>query len=160
MSESDDKKRKERVLHTRISEALDQELRTKAAELGMSVSKLVRNVLVNTVDLVETVVSDSAHIADRARLVGETFQPRDPNDEVRTGARNSDQILGWQRLTLNVNAICDTCNDILPKGSEASIGVVAGGMSRVFRCLACTARLSGQGQNPIHVDEVPSNEDG
>ena len=71
MADDGDKKKKERVLHTRISEALDQELRSKAAELGMSVSKLVRNVLVNTVDLARR-GRDSAQVADRARMVGES----------------------------------------------------------------------------------------
>lgn len=154
MSDGDDKKRKERVLHTRISEALDQELRSKAAELGMSVSKLVRNVLVNTVDLVETVVSDSAHIADRARLVGETFQPRDPGSVGHPSTQAQEQILGWQRLTLNVNALCDTCNAILPKGTDASLGIVAGGVSRVFRCLACTAAVGSEGDGPPRTEKV------
>ena len=50
-----EKPKKERVLHTRISDALDRELRDKAAELGVSVSKLVRNALLTTVDLVENI---------------------------------------------------------------------------------------------------------
>ena len=113
MADDGDKKKKERVLHTRISEALDKSS-GKAAELGMSVSKLVRNVLVNTVDLVETVVSDSAQVADRARMVGESFQPRDPS-MVQPGQPPS-EILAWQRVTLNLNALCESCNGILPKG--------------------------------------------
>ena len=135
MADEGDKKKKERALHTRITEALDQELRSKAAELGMSVSKLVRNVLVNTVDLVETVVSDSAQVADRARLVGESFQPRDPN--MVQPSQPPSEILAWQRATLNLNALCESCNGILPKGTEACLALSAGGVTGVFRCLAC-----------------------
>jgi hypothetical protein len=141
MADDSDKKKKERVLHTRISEALDQELRSKAAELGMSVSKLVRNVLVNTVDLVETVVSDTAQVADRARMVGESFQPRDPNAVAPSPPPES--ILAWQRVTLNLNALCESCNAILPKGTEACLGLAAGGVSGVFRCVACIDSVQG-----------------
>ena len=136
MADEGENKKKERVLHTRISEALDQELRSKAAELGMSVSKLVRNVLVNTVDLVETVVSDSAQVADRARLVGESFQPRDPHAPMQPTAQST-EILGWQRLTLNLNALCVSCNAILPKGTEAFLGMSTRGPSGAFRCVSC-----------------------
>ena len=156
MADDGDKKKKERVLHTRISEALDQELRSKAAELGMSVSKLVRNVLVNTVDLVETVVSDSAQVADRARMVGESFQPRDPS-MVQPGQPPS-EILAWQRVTLNLNALCESCNGILPKGTEACLALSAGGVTGVFRCLSCVD--SGQETNLNDEGEVDEHGDG
>ena len=65
--EKDERELKEKVLHARISETLDQELRTKAASLGLSVSNLVRNILLNTFGLVEDVLSDSASIARSAR---------------------------------------------------------------------------------------------
>ena len=43
MNQPDEKK--ERVLHARISDSLDQELKERASSLGVSVSNLVRNVL-------------------------------------------------------------------------------------------------------------------
>ena len=70
---SEGKSLKERVLHTRISDALDRELRDKAAELGISVSKLVRNALLSTVDLVENIVVDSARVAENATNLGNQF---------------------------------------------------------------------------------------
>ena len=156
MADEGDKKKKERVLHTRISEALDQELRSKAAELGMSVSKLVRNVLVNTVDLVETVVSDSAQVADRARLVGESFQPRDPS--MVQPSQPPSEILAWQRATLNLNALCESCNGILPKGTEACLALSAGGVTGVFRCLSCVD--SGQEKKLNDEGGVDEHRDG
>jgi hypothetical protein len=42
---------KDRVLQARIPEQLDEELRDRAEQLGLSVSTIVRNVLLNTFDL-------------------------------------------------------------------------------------------------------------
>lgn len=55
--------RKDRVLQARIPSHLDEELRERAEQLGLSVSTVVRNVLLHTFDLVEGVVADSAEIA-------------------------------------------------------------------------------------------------
>jgi hypothetical protein len=107
-------KKKQKVLHTRVSEELEQDLKSKAAHLGISVSNLVRNVLLNTVDLVETVVVDSARIADSARgLASPTAPP----------PHKSRAVVGWQELTLNLNAICARCNEILRKGEKAAVAV-------------------------------------
>mgnify|MGYP001821417006 CR=1 FL=1 len=57
------RKTKDRVLQARIPEELDEELRDRAEQLGLSVSSIVRNVLSHTFDLVEGVVTDSAQIA-------------------------------------------------------------------------------------------------
>ena len=114
--------RKERVIHTRVPESLDDEIKAKARPLGVSVSNLVRNVLEHTVELVEDIVTDGA---DLARAAG-TRRPRTAEPTV----------LGWQRAVLELNAVCDRCNAILPRGSEAAIGIVAGGEPR-FRCTRC-----------------------
>lgn len=130
------RERKERVLHTRISENLDEELREKAAGLGVSVSNLVRNILLNTVEMVEDIVADSSSIA---RAAG----PRDRRDPADPEAASSDQVVGWQELSLNINALCQACNCILPKGSAAAIAVVPGGQSKPeFRCLDCIATIA------------------
>ena len=54
---------KDRVLQARIPRQLDRELRVHAEQLGLSVSTVVRNVLLNTFELVEGVVADSANLA-------------------------------------------------------------------------------------------------
>ena len=54
---------KDRVLQARIPEHLDDELRNRAGQLGLSVSTIVRNILLHTFDLVEGVVTDSTQIA-------------------------------------------------------------------------------------------------
>src|SRR5262249_31345402 len=60
---ADQSERKERVLHTRVPDSLDRHLKRRARSLGMSVSTVVRNVLLTTFGLVEDIVSDSTDIA-------------------------------------------------------------------------------------------------
>lgn len=127
--------KKERVIHTRVPEALDDEIKRKATDLGLSVSNLVRNVLQNTFGLVEDIVQDSAAIARSAR--GERRSA-----SARTSSPPAPRILGWQVAVLNVNAICESCNTVLPRGSSAAIGVVDGGGPKPFRCELCLKELS------------------
>ena len=137
------RKTKDRVLQARIPEELDEELRDRAEQLGLSVSTVVRNVLFNTFNLVEGVVSDSADIA-RA-ITGQKEPPSLPPssnampDAARPDAESA--VLGWQEAVLNQNGVCDQCNAILPKGARAAIGVPT--LPRpVFLCLECLAALS------------------
>ncbi|MFT6957353.1 MAG: hypothetical protein ACJAYC_002363 [Halieaceae bacterium] len=132
---------KDRVLQARIPQKLDDELRGQAEELGLSVSTVVRNVLLNTFDLVEGVVTDSARIA-------RAIQGRDGSDSSATESRipsatvlPSEMVtIGWQEATLNLNGICDTCNTILPKGDKAAVGFPA--LTKpALMCLSCLADL-------------------
>jgi hypothetical protein len=115
---------KERVLHTRIPESLDEAIRAHAAGLGMSVSNLVRNVLANALEVVEA----AAGLAPSSRA----------------SAGGPPVVLGWQEAVLARNAVCQRCNQILPRGSKAAIAVVdrdGGGAPRPIRCLACLEEL-------------------
>jgi len=118
--------KKQRVLHTRVSEELDEELREKAAGLGVSVSNLVRNILLNTVEMVEDLVADSSSIARAA-------SKDKPSKEPPTTA----QLLGWQDLQLHLNALCEVCNEVLPKGSQAKVAVFSAPTTPLFRCATC-----------------------
>jgi len=120
--------RKQKVLHTRISTALEKDLKSKAAQLGISVSNLVRNTLLNTADLVEGVVADSARVAGSARDLA--------NPEA-VSVPDSGTIIGWQELILNLNAVCSECNVILPKGSKAAIALPILSGSPRTRCPGC-----------------------
>ena len=121
---------KDKVLQARIPEQLDEELRGRAEQLGLSVSTIVRNVLLNTFDLVEGVVTDSAEIA-------RAFQGNESSAEQDTEAG----IVGWQEAILNRNGICEQCNVILPRGERAAVGVPTGQRPH-FLCLDCLAGLS------------------
>ena len=159
MSQKENPK-KERVLHMRISDALDRELRDKAAELGVSVSKLVRNALLTTVDLVENIVADSARVAENATHLGSQFNRSDDREPTSPITKpvpaapapapiEAGQIIGWQELTLNLNAICIQCNDILAKGTKAAIGITTTGGSTQVLCESCLQALrKSEAENP------------
>lgn len=119
-----DAERKERVIHTRVPESLEAELRQRAQGLGISVSNLVRNVLGHTFGLVGDVVADSHAVARAARGV-----PPPPA---------LDEVLGWQRIVLAKNALCARCNAILPKGQEAAVGV----NTQLVVCPGCLEELT------------------
>src|SRR5215207_554507 len=85
-----ERERNERVLHTRVPERLEAELKERAESLGVSVSNLVRNVLNNAFGLVEDIVVDSARIAHSARTGLRTT--------AAAAAATSDEVVGWQEM--------------------------------------------------------------
>ena len=70
--------RKERVLHTRISEQLAEDIRAIADDLRVPVSNLVRNVLEEAFDAVERVSGDVTHLVEdvieEAELASERYR--------------------------------------------------------------------------------------
>jgi hypothetical protein len=136
LEKSSRQKTKDKVLQARIPEQLDEELRTRAEHLGLSVSTIVRNVLLHTFDLVEGVVTDSSQIAKV--LTGWTATPTQPDAD--------STVIGWQEAILNKNGVCEQCNTILPVGERAAIGVPTGSRP-VILCLGCLSSVSS-GKKP------------
>src|SRR3954468_15921706 len=108
----DEPENKDRVIHTRVPESLEAELRERAQSLGMSVSNLVRNVLGHAFGLVGDVVADSHAVARAAK--GGRPKP------VTTDAAPLDDVLAWQAIVLGKNAVCVRCNAILARGTDAA----------------------------------------
>jgi len=143
MASSDEKK--ERVIHTRISESLDEEIRRKATRLGVSVSNLVRNVLRNTFGLVEDIVADGANIAQSAR--GPSAGDESGRRSQATNEKHRDdrgRVVGWQEVILNLNAVCDSCNAILTKGAQAGIAVTERPGDKLIVCKRCLDKCLAQ----------------
>jgi len=114
--------KKERVIHTRVPESLEAELRERAQGLGISVSNLVRNVLGHAFGLVGDVVADSHAIA-RAARGDKKAGPASAGPAPASGpAMSIDDVLGWQTIVLGKNAVCARCNTILPRGKPAAVG--------------------------------------
>jgi len=129
------KTKKDRVLQARIPEQLDEELRDRAEDLGLSVSTVVRNVLLHTFNLVEGVVSDSAQIA-------RVIQGRSSTLPISSGPTNEgNAIVGWQETVLNRNGVCEQCNVILAKGDSAAVGLPIYARP-VLLCKNCLTALS------------------
>ena len=95
-SERPRRERKERVLHTRISQQLAEDIGRMAEDLRVPVSNLVRNVLEEVFSVVETVTDNVGELiegvmdeAGRARRRAAPAPRQDPPD-----------VLGWQPLIL------------------------------------------------------------
>jgi hypothetical protein len=125
--------KKERVIHTRVPESLEAELRHRAQDLGISVSNLVRNVLGHAFGLVGDVVADSHAIARAAR--GGEGKAKPP---AAAAPAEPDELIAWQPIVMAKNAVCSRCNDILPRGREAAIAV---GGDRAIVCTTCLEEL-------------------
>ena len=126
----------ERVLHTRIPESLEKELRDKASSLGMSMSNLVRNILNNAVDLVEDIITDSSRVARYARTAkGDgAAAPKAPEP---TAEPVAPVIIGWHTVVLQRNAICDRCNSVLTRGAGAALSVTDPPTAPTILCVPC-----------------------
>jgi hypothetical protein len=118
---------KERWLHTRISEALEEALKREARRRRQPVSLLVRNVLEGTLDLVEDIVETSLGGVGGARA-------RRRDDAL-------DDVYGWQELILNRPATCARCATSLAGGAQAWRGLSERPGPPVFLCHACVGRL-------------------
>lgn len=136
---------KERVLHTRVPASLDQHVKQRARILGLSVSTVVRNVLLSTFGLVEDIVTDSANIA--LSITGEEVRPRAERDRkpAAGGTPIVSDVLGWQTVVLNRNAVCERCNAILRRGARAVVGVHDGAGPRAILCNRCLRNLDREG---------------
>jgi hypothetical protein len=135
------KTKKDRILQARIPEQLDEQLRDRAEDLGLSVSSVVRNVLLHTFNLVEGVVSDSAQIA---RVIQGRPSAPAPNTVHSHDASN---VVGWQETILNRNGVCDQCNAILAKGEPAAVGLPIQARP-ILLCTDCLTALSPTETSP------------
>lgn len=124
--EDDDRDKKPNVIHTRVPEDLDAEIKRRANGLGMSVSNLVRNVLAHAFGLVGDIVADGANVARSAKgVVSPGVAP----------PSSATPVVAWQEALLALNAVCARCNAILKKGTPAAVAVPGGNAVLCKRCL-------------------------
>jgi hypothetical protein len=147
--------RKERVLHTRVSEQLSEDIRRMADELRVPVSNLVRNVLEEVFTVVETVsdnvgdlVDDVVEEAERAR---ERIRRRRQHWRSEEGARDASpdaeegprcpadypDVIGWQPLVFNQPRTCAGCDASIHVGQRGFVGLTASGLSPHCLCDGC-----------------------
>jgi hypothetical protein len=128
--------RRERWLHARISGDLEEALKREARRRRSPVSLVVRNVLESALDMVEDIVEDSLHIAQRTRRFAREV-------ERTAGAKRAapDDIYGWQELILNRAATCAKCAAALAAGANAFRGLRDAPGPPVFLCATCLRRL-------------------
>jgi hypothetical protein len=155
--------RKERVLHTRISEPLAEDIRRMAEDLRVPVSNLVRNVLEeafsvveavtdNVGELIEDVVDEAERTRGRIRSrrhylrhrrarsrpaeVEEEPAGTAPLDEAAPRAEFPD-VVGWQPLILNQQKSCADCEEAIEYSERGFAGMAAAGLSGIYLCRDC-----------------------
>ncbi|MFT7582130.1 MAG: hypothetical protein ACI9MR_003812 [Myxococcota bacterium] len=152
---SDEKPKKERVLHTRVPESLDSELRRRAERLGVSVSNLVRNVLNHAFGLVEDVITDSANV--RRSVVGETptrdaaghlIETPAPTPPESLDDSTLDTILAWQRAVVQRQTPCARCGREISQGETAALAVRPTPGPPIFGCAVFLERADADCRNP------------
>lgn len=128
MSDSRSRRRKDKVLNTRISEELDEQLRKTAESMDVSVSQLVRRALQRTVDmvgnlsgnvehLIQEVVEDVQNITNAGR--GDT----NTNSRDLRAHPLLQSVIGWQKIQSQRRTRCALTQDVIDTGAPAYASV-------------------------------------
>jgi hypothetical protein len=87
--------RKERVLHTRVSESLADDIRRIAEDLRVPASNLVRNVLEEVFDVVESVSDDVGGLFEEMLDEAESARERIVHSRARRRRRRGREQAAW-----------------------------------------------------------------
>lgn len=136
MSDETSKGRKERVIHTRVPAVLEQELKRLAEGLRVPVSNVVRTILEDAVDALDSVgelaEGELRGVRDRLRQRREQLRPHDePRPAPLAG------VVGFQPLLLARDERCTLCGRALAAGSQAYLGIGAPDGARVLIDRGC-----------------------
>jgi hypothetical protein len=123
--------RKDKLIQTRVDEELDETLREAAKRERVTVSQLIRNVLEDTFDLVDNVVSEATHLGRTVKRDAQRIAA-----SARGAARSERAAVdAWQDVVLARDAICAECSKKLPAGETAQAGLMRDpSATRLFRC--------------------------
>lgn len=145
---------KERVLHTRVPAVLEQELKRLAHSLRVPVSNVVRAILEDAVDAVDTVgeraegellgfVDRLARQRDelRSKMRGRSDEGSEDVEPVREPEPSRcpaetpellEGVFGYQRITLAATTSCSVCGRELAAGTAAQRALFDDPGKRVF----------------------------
>ncbi|MCF6322843.1 MAG: hypothetical protein L3J89_00725 [Gammaproteobacteria bacterium] len=112
-------KRKQEYLGARVSKQLREKIILKAEELRIPVSILIRNILTDYID--NQTVDDISQVT---------------SESVVDNKGGFDDVIGWDRLTLNKEMSCEHCSQKLNKGTEVVYGIIPG-KNHVIICKKC-----------------------
>jgi hypothetical protein len=125
-------KRKEEYLGARVPKLLKKKVITRAEELGIPVSILIRNVLEDAFGEKETAQKSGPS------GIGAYIQKNGPD---ATGTNKFPMVLGWEDIRLNRSTVCAGCGKSLEPGSYVTLGIAASGEERVLLCAICKESL-------------------
>ncbi len=121
--------RKGRVLQARVPESLYADLVEQARRLRVPVSNLVRNILEDSLRMVENIVDGGLEIA--AALGGKAPSPTDLS-----------AVVGWQPLIANKHMVCHRCGSEIAKGQQAFLSVGAPEGRTFVICEGCQCQVA------------------
>lgn len=120
-------KRKEEYLGARVPKALKEKVISRADELGIPVSLLLRKVL-------EEVFAEEQTILKLDLIKKEVTESR--SEPKRSEPKFYADILGWKGIQLNKACVCDSCGVEMKSGKEVFMGIGPGQESPVL-CKPC-----------------------
>ncbi len=154
---------KDRLVQTRVPRRLEDVLKAEAKRRRLSVSHLIRNVLEDTLALVDTVVTgseelvdtsvrvagqvarDAGRLAARARTTADAGEPEQAvkrRQRAPAPERDLEHVLAWNAVVLNRDVRCARCDATLPKGTQANLGVSQDpAQPPAWLCQGCLERL-------------------
>ena len=118
--------RKDHVLQARVPQSLYNDLVKQAKRLRVPVSNLVRNILEDSVHMVESIVDGGLEIADAL-----------------TGGATKEElsdVVGWQPMTAGRRLSCAMCGESIAKSDQAFLSVGAPGGRTYVLCEKCQCR--------------------
>ncbi len=133
--------RKDRLLQTRITPSLYEQVVDRAAALRIPVSNLIRIILEDSPRLVSDVVDEGMNIAE---ALGSEDGARRQRQRGRAGsgpdAPGADEApVGWQHIALGRRSACGECHKTLYPGEDAHMGLGADGRPLLYACPECYA---------------------
>ena len=125
-------KRKEDYLGARVPKELKERVITRAEELGIPVSTLIRNVLEEAFD---GGGGESGGSNSPKRVYLQNI------NSSMVAANRFPMVLGWDDIRLNRAMECSGCGKGLEPGSYVTLGIAAPGEERILLCDICKESL-------------------
>lgn len=137
--------RKERVIHTRVPAVLDRELKRLAENLKVPVSNVIRTILEDAVDTLDSVgqlaEGELRDVADRLSRHRTALKKKRARGSLLEG------VVGFQELTLaSDDERCGGCLQALLIGEKAFLGVRDAAGPRVLLCPDCLSKATQPNQ--------------
>ncbi|NOZ87932.1 MAG: hypothetical protein GXP49_17055 [Deltaproteobacteria bacterium] len=143
--------RKDRLVQTRITPSLYQQVLQRARLLKIPVSNLIRIVLEDSLHLVDGVVEESVNIAEALSAGDNTPSKQGPGPGqaprsntpavavsfVRNRSIEAEQPVAWQTVTLNRRLACGKCGTTMYPGQDVQMGLAPDGRPLFFACTGC-----------------------
>jgi hypothetical protein len=143
--------RKDRLIQTRVPQDLEATLKQEAQRRRLSVSHLIRNVLEDTFQIVDGVVtevdhimSESASLAKHVRRTARRLASPGRGAALRSGASDIDlsHVYAWNEVVLNRPAVCSHCQVEIRRGERGFAGLSdRADLPREWLCSRCAAEL-------------------